>query len=199
MAYHENRDSEDLWAVQATLNGHPRAFEAIVERYTPMLYSLAYRLLGPGAEVEDAVQEIFEKAFRNLARFRIKQRFFPWLYTIAMNHLRSLQRRRRRHNRLKMGAGDPQAILERVATAAEDPAADSELREGEQLAQQALDSLRTEYREVFVLRQIQGLSVQETAEALKIPQGTVKTYLHRARREMIDFLAEIGWERNPGD
>lgn len=164
-----------------------------------MLYSLAYRLLGPSAEVEDAVQEIFEKAFRNLSRFRIKQHFFPWLYTIALNHLRSLERRRKRRGRLKIGAGDPQAILETVAISTEDPAADSELREGEQLAQQALDSLRLEYREVFIMRQIQGLSVQETAESLHIPEGTVKTYLHRARREMIDFLAEIGWERNPGE
>jgi RNA polymerase sigma-70 factor (ECF subfamily) len=199
LAYHENKDAEDLWAVHTTLNGNPRAFEAIVDRYTPLLYSLAYRLLGPGGEVEDAVQEIFEKVLRNLSRFRISQRFFPWLYTIALNHLRSLERRRKRRSRLKILVRDPGRVLETVATVEGDPATGSELREGEQLAQQALDSLRAEYREVFVLRQIQGFSVRETAEALKIPEGTVKTYLHRARKEMIDFLAESGWVRNPGN
>jgi RNA polymerase sigma-70 factor (ECF subfamily) len=189
----KNRDAEDLWAVQATLNGNPQAFEAIIRRYTPLLYSLAYRLLDHGEEAEDAVQEILERAFRNLPRFRINQRFFPWLYTIGLNHLRSMKRRRRRRSRLKTLA-ETKRVLESVASEQANPVQRSELREGELLAQQALDSLRVAYREVFVLRQIQGLSVQEVAEILRIPEGTVKTYLHRARKEMIDFLSRRGWE-----
>ncbi len=190
----KHKDAEDLWAVQATLKGNADAFETIVRRYTPVLYSLAYRLLGEGEEAEDAVQEILEKAFKNLPRFRINKRFFPWLYTIGVNHLRSLERRRKRRSRLRIVSSEPGRILESIASEQGNPVEQSELREGERLAQQALEALRVEYREVFVLRQIQDLSVQEVAEVLGIPEGTVKTYLHRARKGMIDFLAGSGWQ-----
>jgi RNA polymerase sigma-70 factor (ECF subfamily) len=191
---HENTDAQDLWAVQATLNGDQAAFEEIVKRYTPLLYSLAFRLLGQGEEAEDAVQEIFEKTFRALPRFRISKRFFPWLYTIGLNHLRTVERRRRRRGRLRVSSGEPQRMLEIVASDQGNPVKQSELKEGERLALEALDTLRIEQREVFILRQIQGLSVQEVAEVLQIPQGTVKTHLHRARKLMIDFLASKGWD-----
>jgi RNA polymerase sigma-70 factor (ECF subfamily) len=191
---HKNTDAQDLWAVQATLNGDPEAFEAIVKRYTPLLYSLAYRLLGHGEEAEDAVQEILEKAFRALPSFRISKRFFPWLYTVGLNHLRSLERRRKRRSRLKLLNAEPERVLESAASEQGNPVRRSELKEGERLAQEALDTLRVEYREVFVLRQIQGLSVQEVAEVLLIPEGTVKTHLHRARKQMIDFLSRKGWD-----
>jgi RNA polymerase sigma-70 factor (ECF subfamily) len=187
-------DGEDLWAVQATLNGNPAAFETIVRKYTPLIFSLAFRLLSNGEEAEDAVQEILEKSFSNLPRFQISKRFFPWIYTIAVNHLRSMERRRRHRNRLRFVSMEPERILESAASEQGNPVKQSELREGERLAQQALDTLRTEYREVFVLRQIQELSVQEVSEVLRIPEGTVKTYLHRARKKMIDFLAESGWD-----
>ena len=85
-------------------------------------------------------------------------------------------------------------MLESLASEQGDPVRRSELQEGEQLAQEALDTLRVEYREVFVLRTIQGFSVQEVAEALQMPEGTVKTHLHRARKQMIDFLSRKGWE-----
>jgi RNA polymerase sigma-70 factor (ECF subfamily) len=191
---HKNTDAQDLLAVQATLNGNPSAFEAIVERYTPLLYSLAYRMLGQGEEAEDAVQDIFEKAFRGLPRFRITKRFFPWLYTIGLNHLRSVQRRGRHRSRLKILNADQQRVLESVASEQGNPVRRSELQEGEKLAQKALDGLRVEYREVFVLKVIQGFSVQEVAEMMQIPEGTVKSHLHRARRQMIDFLSRKGWE-----
>jgi RNA polymerase sigma-70 factor (ECF subfamily) len=191
---YENTEAQDLLAVQATLNGDQAAFEKIVKRYTPLLYSLAFRLLGQGEEAEDAVQEIFEKVFRALPRFRISKRFFPWLYTIGLNHLRTLERRRRRRGRLRVSSEEPQRMIEILASDQVNPVKQSELKEGERLAQEALDTLRIEQREVFILRQIQGLSVQEVAEVLQIPQGTVKTHLHRARKRMIDLLASKGWD-----
>jgi RNA polymerase sigma-70 factor (ECF subfamily) len=190
---HKSKDAQDLWAVQATLNGDPSAFEAIVKRYTPLLYSLAYRLLGQGDEAEDAVQEILEKVFRALPRFKISRRFFPWLYTIGLNHLRSLRRRRGRRSRLKILVTEQERLSESATFERRDPVTQSELRDGERLAQEALNTLRAEQREVFVLRAIQGLSIQEVAEVLRIPEGTVKTHLHRARKQMIDFLSKKGW------
>jgi RNA polymerase sigma-70 factor (ECF subfamily) len=190
----KNTDAQDLWAIQATLSGNPAAFDGIVKRYTPLLYSLAYRLLGRGEEAEDAVQEIFEKAFRSLPRFKISKRFFPWLYTIGLNHLRSIERRRRRRDRLQILSAEPERVLDSSASEEGNPVRQSELREGEKLAQEALSMLRVEYREVFVLKVIQGLTVQEVAEVLQMPEGTVKTNLHRARKQLTDFLSEKGWE-----
>lgn len=69
-----------------------------------------------------------------------------------------------------------------------------EQAEGELLAAEAIQELRPEYREVFLLRQVERLPVKEVAEILGLPEGTVKTYLHRARKHLIDFLAEKGWE-----
>ena len=187
-------DAEDLWAVQAALNGNPEAFESVVKRYTPLLYSLAYRLLGQGEEAEDAVQEIFERVYRSLPRFTIGKRFFPWLYTIGVNHLRSVRRRHRRRERWKMPNPAAERVLQNLPSQQDNPSRQIEMNEGERLAQEALESLRIEYREVFVLRQVQGLSVQEVAEILEMPEGTVKTHLHRARRQMAGFLAVKGWQ-----
>jgi RNA polymerase sigma-70 factor (ECF subfamily) len=105
-----------------------------------------------------------------------------------------MERRRKRRSRLKILTTQPQRVLESVASEQGNPVRQSELKEGERLAQEALDGLRVEYREVFVLRQVQGLSVQEVAEVLQIPEGTVKTHLHRARKQIIGFLSRKGWD-----
>ncbi|MBN1837515.1 MAG: sigma-70 family RNA polymerase sigma factor, partial [Spirochaetales bacterium] len=141
-----------------------------------------------------AVQEIFFKAYRHLGRFQIQRRLHPWLYTIAINHLRSVLRRRRR--RRSLGAfRDVSTVADPRPEGTGDPQAAAALAEGERLAAAALRELRREYREVFILRQIQGLSVREVSEVLGIPEGTVKTNLHRARRQLIELLAEKDWRQ----
>ena len=186
-------DAEDLLVVQETLRGSKQAFTSIVERYTPLLYSVSYRMLGNSEEAEEAVQEVFLKAYRSLQKFRISSRFHPWLYTIAMNHLRSLLRKRGRSGSLKIIPLEEKVIQDK-AHSWQDPALLAVHGEGENLAAEAIQGLRQEYREVFLLRKIEGLSVKEVSEILELPEGTVKTYLHRARRQLIDFLAEKDWE-----
>ncbi len=190
----QHTEAQDLQAVLSAKGGNRFAFEGIVRRYTPVLYSLAVRLLGTGEEAEDAVQEIFEKAYRNLGRFHSTRRFFPWLYTIAVNHLRSRMRKNRRLRRLGIDPVSPELIEEHQSSRDGDPQRQAVLREGELLARQALDKLRRVQREVFVLRQLQGLSTAETAEILHIPEGSVKTHLRRARLALVDALTDQGWE-----
>ncbi|MBN1836006.1 MAG: sigma-70 family RNA polymerase sigma factor [Spirochaetales bacterium] len=185
-------DAEDLLAVQRTLNGDPRAFGGIVQRHTPSVYTLALRMLDDPEEAEEAVQEIFLKAYRHLGRFQIQRRLHPWLYTIAINHLRGVLRKRRR--RRAPAERDVDSLADPRSDGASDPQAAAVRAEGERLAAAALGELRREYREVFVLRQVQGLSVREVAEILGIPEGTVKTNLHRARRRLIELLAEKDWD-----
>lgn len=178
-------EASDLLAIQETLRGNRNAFARIVERYTPLLYSLAFRMLGRGEEAQEAVQEIFLRAYRALPRFRLERRFHPWLYTIALNYLRTVARRQRRRRGLRLVREE----LDTVADRGELPAAAVEREDGERLAQEAVAGLPPLYREVFLLREVEGLSVRDTAEALGVPEGTVKVRLHRARQELVRRLA----------
>jgi RNA polymerase sigma-70 factor (ECF subfamily) len=180
-------EASDLLAIQETLRGNRNAFARIVERYTPLLYSLAFRMLGRGEEAQEAVQEIFLRAFRALPRFRLERRFHPWLYTIALNYLRTVARRQRRRRGLRLVRLGNE--LDTVADRGELAAAAAEREDGERLAQEALAGLPPLYREVFLLREVEGLSVRDTAEALGVPEGTVKVRLHRARQELVRRLA----------
>jgi RNA polymerase sigma-70 factor (ECF subfamily) len=182
-------EASDLLTVQRTLRGERNAFADIVERYTALLYSLAFRMLGRGEEAEEAVQEIFLLAFRALPRFRLQRRFHPWLYTIALNHLRTVARRqRRRWDQRLVRLGER---IEAVADRSEPQASLLEREEGERLAQEALAKLPALYREVFLLREVEGLSVRDAAETLGVPEGTVKVRLHRARQELARRLAGL--------
>lgn len=184
----EQDDAQDLIAIQNTLQGNQDAFAIIVEKYSSQLYSLAYRMLGNDEEAEEAVQEIFLKAYKSLARFRLGNRFHPWLYTIALNYLRSSLRKKRSRDRIKILPFDESIRLDNSQSQYDNPEELLENVEGEKMAKKAIDALRAEYREVFILRQVQGLSVAEVSGILHIPEGTVKTYLHRARKKLIDFL-----------
>lgn len=182
-------DRDDRIAVEAVCAGDRGAFESIVDRYTGVLYSLAFRFTGRQEDAEDAVQEILLKAYDKLDRFESGRRFYPWLYAIAVNHLRNVRGKHRRR-------GDDQDLPyeDRVPTGEHrtplaDPERELESREELSLVQRAIDSLPSTYREVLILRQIQELSVSEVAEILQMPDGTVKTNLHRARKAFAAALA----------
>jgi len=192
LAERQFEDTQDLLAIQETLRGDRRAFDGVVRRYTPVLYSLAYRLLGVHEEAEEAVQEIFLRAFQALPRFRLGRRFHPWLYTIALNYLRTRSRRNRRRAALRVRPLDEALDVPAAPAAGADPAGEVERTAAERLAQQALEGLPSRYREVFVLRQIEGLAVRDVAEILGLPEGTVKSFLHRGRALLVARLAEEG-------
>jgi RNA polymerase sigma-70 factor (ECF subfamily) len=186
-------DSDDLLALQRTLRGESQAFDFIVKKYTPILYSLCYRMTDSREAAEEAVQEILLRVYRSLGRFRLGKRFYPWIYTIAVNYLRSSNRKRKKTQRIREVPFQDSILNSRSKEHHTDPIQNLEHREGERLAAEALATLRPAYREVFVLRQMEGLSVREVSEVLDIPEGTVKTYLHRARMRLIEILTSQGW------
>jgi RNA polymerase sigma-70 factor (ECF subfamily) len=169
-----NTDSADLLAVQRALRGDDTGFRELVERYTGLLFALSWRMLGDREDAADAVQEIFLRVYRALPRFRLGARFHTWLYTIALNWLRSRLRSRRSRRAAEARLRPPES--------GPDPADVALDREAERLAASALARLPARYREPFVLRHSQELSIREIAEVLGLPEGTVKVRLHRARR-----------------
>ena len=132
--------------------------------------------------------------FDALPRFHLNNRFYPWLYTIALNHIRSAaagsSRRRSRHT---IEFSDTNSSH---ATSLQQPEQELLARESERIVRAAIDRLPQRYRDVFVLRQLEGIAVKEVAEILGIPEGTVKTNLHRARKELAQFIAHEGWPCN---
>jgi len=190
----DNQDEvSDIIAIQKTLQGDKEAFSEIVERYTPLIYSLSYRMLGKSDEAEEAVQEIFLRVYRSLSRFRLSDRFHPWLYTIAINWLRSRKKRRWLRNRHEINSSQEIVSELSLHKHGKDPSEILEKKEGERVAQEAILKLNKKHRAVFILRHIEGLSSAEVSKILKIPEGTVKTHLHRAKQELVKILTEEGW------
>ena len=190
----------DLDAVRETLNGNSDAFSVIVKRYTPVIYRLAYRMSesnDPAAEAEESVQEIFLNAYSHLNTFNIRYKFYSWLYTIALNYLRSLRRKNKFAGIFSFVSYDDAVHSsegESLFSFSGSPEEISINMEAEQFVMKALKMLKTGEREVFILRQIENMTVDETAEILRIPHGTVKNRLHRARKELSAIMKKWHWD-----
>jgi RNA polymerase sigma-70 factor (ECF subfamily) len=180
--------AEEAQLVGRALAGDQAAFGDLVGRYTGAVYNQAYRMLGNPQEAEDAVQEVFLRAFRRLDSYDPGRRFVTWLLTIGSNYCIDRLRRRRMS----------WLTLDDVAfwLTSGEPGPERTALEGERQrqVQQALQRLPESYRSVTVLRYWQDLSYLEIAEALSLTEATVKTRLHRARKMMRDALDAEGEE-----
>jgi RNA polymerase sigma-70 factor (ECF subfamily) len=159
-------------------NNDQSAIRELVERFQGLVFGLCYRMLGQRQDAEDAAQESFVRAIRSLDGFDAARQFEPWLLAIAANRCRTaLAARARRPSSTDMC----ETVLDRVA----DDRAAKHLHEELHLA---LQQLRPEHREAFVLFHEFEKSYLEIAEAMQCPVGTVKTWVHRARQELIAQL-----------
>src|SRR5687768_1459810 len=172
--------------VARVLSGEVALFELIMRRYNRRLFRIARVILRDDGEAEDAVQEAYVRAYLKLAQFRGPHGFASWLSRIATNE--ALMRYRSRTGPTLVDLSeldDPinaEAAMADVNSPATNPEAalhDHQLR---RLLEQAIDALPDVYRATFALREIEQLSVEETAECLGIEAATVKTRVHRARR-----------------
>jgi RNA polymerase sigma-70 factor, ECF subfamily len=162
--------------------GEPRAFEELVIAYQHRVFGVALRMLGSRAEAEEIAQEVFVRAHRAVRDFRGEARLGTWLYGIAsrlcLNRLASPDRR--------VARGD--AALADIAASTPDPAAAAERAELDAALHSAIAELPDERRLVVILRDVEGLSYEQIAEALALDPGTVRSRLHRARMQLKDKL-----------
>jgi RNA polymerase sigma-70 factor (ECF subfamily) len=185
----EIREQELLRRVQA---GHKEDFYELIKPYERRVYTAAFAVLRNEAEAEDAAQEAILKAFTHLQQFRAEARFSTWLIQIAVNE--ALMRRRRAHSQIMEPIGEHQEedgtyTPRDFADWREIPSEALERKEIRQKLAGAVAALAEKYRQVFVLRDIQHMSIEETAEALGISRASVKTRLLRARLMLRDMLA----------
>jgi RNA polymerase sigma-70 factor (ECF subfamily) len=188
------REQELIAKVQA---GHNELFYELVRPYERRVYAAAMAILRNETDAEDTVQEAMLKALSNIRTFRAEAKFSTWLIQITVNE--ALMRRRRERTRMTEGIDDHrdeegEYTPREFADWREIPSEALERKEVRQRLAQALGSLDSKYREVFVLRDMEHLNIQETAEALGISVASVKTRLLRARLMLRDLLAG-GWEQ----
>ena len=170
------------------------AFEELLGRYEDKVYRLAYRIVRNETDAKEILQETFVSIWRKLDTFKGDSQFGSWVYRIATNAALMRLRAQRRHpevstEELPIGYldnyGTPMPAGENWAKRPDDQLQSSELRAH---IQAAVDKLPDIYRTVFVIRDVEGLSTEETAEALGISVPTVKTRLHRARIALRDAI-----------
>ena len=193
----EDKEREKRW-IESAKKGDVESFELLVGAYQQKVYNLSYRLLGDKEEAEDLVQEVFINVFRHLSRFRGDSQFSTWIYQVAMNHCRNrLKYLKRRFRHATESLDDPLHTKEgEVGRDFPDekdvPEEAFYRRQVQNMVQSALRELREDYREVVALRDIQDLSYQEISEILNLPEGTIKSRLHRARFELKEVLVRLG-------
>ena len=187
---------DDAELVAAALGGSEEAFHQIVERFQRPVFSLIARMVGDPATAEDLAQETFLKAFRRLATYDPERRFSSWLFKIAHNTALDALRRPGLEplsldEPVEPGGEAPEPPAD---PRAEDPLARTLFRQAGEALEQAVAGMRPAYREILVLRFVEGLAYEEIAEVTGSPLGTVKVHLFRARQELARRLTAAGWD-----
>jgi RNA polymerase sigma-70 factor (ECF subfamily) len=195
----EDRGASEQDLIARVQRGQPELFYELVRPYERRVYAAALAILRNEADAEDASQEAMLKAFANIRQFRQEARFSTWLIQVTVNE--ALMRRRRQRTVImeaideRHDNDDGQDYSPRdFADWREIPSEALERKEVRQKLTEALATLDRKYREVFVLRDVEHMNIQETAEALGISIASVKTRLLRARLMLRDLLA-AGWEQ----
>lgn len=189
----------DVELVASALRGSEEAFHDLVVRFERPVYALILRMVHDAETAEDLAQDVFVKAYRHLRSYDPRRKFASWLFKVA--HNTTIDHLRRAQLDTVPLAAEPEeggGLLAVLADpAAESPAAAAERREMARALERAISRLRPEYREAVVLRYVEGLAYQEICDVLALPVGTVKTNLHRARKELADAMRAAGWARSP--
>jgi RNA polymerase sigma-70 factor (ECF subfamily) len=171
--------------IDDSLAGNAAAFGELVRKYQDRLFHSIYHASGGHAEAEDVVQDAFVQAFLKLKSFQRQSAFYTWLYRIAMNIWISRRRRQK-----------PVASLDKhLETSGFEPVSSGEdvmhgLNRNDEIdmLQAAMHELDDERRQIIVLREIDELSYEEIADMTKLPIGTVRSRLHRARQQLVEIM-----------
>jgi RNA polymerase sigma-70 factor (ECF subfamily) len=192
--------SNDLDLVHASKNGDVAAFEQLVKRYDRRLLRISQTVIRNREDSEDAVQEALLKAFQNLGTFREDSQFSTWLIRITVNESLMKLRKQRAHKEVSLDEdfeSDGDALPVDVPDLAPNPEQlcwASELRD---ILARTVEELRPILRTVFVLRDVEGLSIEQTAQVLNLSQAAVKARLWRVRLRLRERLDRYFDERAP--
>lgn len=182
----------DEEVVERVLAGEKALFEIIMRRYNQRLYRVSRSILGNDTEAEDVMQDAYVRAYTHLRQFDHRAKFSTWLTKIAVHE--SLARMRLRRRLVEIDSlTETDEVNMTLASGAPSPAQEALTETLRIVLEAVVDALPQIYRSVFVLREIEGMSITETAESLSISEQTVKVRLHRARARLRkDIYARTG-------
>lgn len=190
--------SADNLLIEQFRSGDNRAFEEIVRRYRDKAHGLAYQLLGNREDAEDILQEAFVIVYRKISGFRGESSFQTWFYRIVVNLCHSHLRRRRWKKMIGYGSGnekgDEKAIIDEMSisrTTANDVSAEMDNVKFKNAVENAIWSLPVQQREVFVMKHFHGMKISEIAVCLKCAEGTIKSHLFRATKNLQEILRDF--------
>jgi RNA polymerase sigma-70 factor (ECF subfamily) len=190
-------DQDDRALAALAAQGREGAYRELLSRYERPVFSLVFRMVRDRSLAEDLAQEAFIRAFNAIDSYDSTYKFSSWIFKIANNHTIDHLRKRKLDTVSIHGSPSASTSEEQERTritlesTAEQPDAYVENRELGGMVEQAIGRLRPEYRTAILLRHVEGYAYEEIAETMDLPLGTVKTYLHRARKELKDTLAPL--------
>jgi RNA polymerase sigma-70 factor (ECF subfamily) len=183
--------------IDACKAGDEKAFGEVVLTYQRRVYNIAYRMLGNKEEAKDLAQEVFLSVFESIKNLREEVKFEPWLIQITLNHCRNRWKylKRRKYfqsdsldDPIETGEGE---IPRQVYDPSDNPETLLEKKMIQDLIQRGLLQLKEEQRQLIVLRDLQGLSYEEIGRLFSLPEGTVKSKIHRARMDLKEQLEKM--------
>ena len=194
--------SDELTLVQAAKSGDVSAFEELVRRYDRNVFRIAQHITQNREDAEDVVQDAFLKAYSNLAQFQGQSKFYTWLVRIAVNEALMKLRRRRPERTVSLDEEvktDEDSVPREVADWSPNPEQQYSQAELREILSKTIQGLPPGFRTVFVLRDVEGLSTEETADALDLSIPAVKSRLLRARLQLRERLSRYFQRRDGGD
>lgn len=174
-------------------NGDEYAFDQLVRRYKDPLINFVFRFLGDLTDAEDVVQETFYRVYKNKHYYKEVAKFSTWIYTIASNLSKTELRRRKRRKIFSIHNENPTEKDFELPDENPNPESAVNSRITEKIIQKAIGNLPPKFRQVIILRDVQGLSYEEIASIARVPLGTVKSRVNRARlrlQEDLKFLMD---------
>jgi RNA polymerase sigma-70 factor (ECF subfamily) len=171
---------EEKQLVRLAQEGSPQAFEELVRKYQPKVFSMALSFTRNRDAADDLAQEIFLKAYLALSRFHGTSEFGTWLYRISMNHIKDYLRKKGRAKEVSLDDVCELAFSDKEQMERAEEERQAEAKRA--LVQRLVETLPEKYRIILTLRDIQGMAYEEISRILKLSPGTVDSRLHRARR-----------------
>ncbi len=189
-----DNDPDDDELIERTRSGDASAFDGLVIRYSPRLYGLVYNMTSNHEDTHDLLQDVFAKAFRSIGGFRKKSSFYTWIHSIAVNMTINFLKRRNKRQQLSLDDVDSGILNDAEfleLTSGSDPVRDVDLAEMQRRINFAMMKLSPEHRMVVTLFDIQDLPHAEIAKMMGVSEGTVRSRLFYAHRQLQNYLEEF--------
>lgn len=193
-ATYVRKPDPDLELVERAREGDTHAFDELVVKYTPKLYGLVYHMTSNREDTNDILQDVFSKAYRALRRFKGKSSFYTWIYSIATNMTLNFLKKRNRRRALSLDDVDLAIENDKdyiEATSKSDPVREANISELQQRLNMAMQRLSVDHRAVVTMFDIQAMPHAEISKILGVSEGTVRSRLFYAHRQLQAYLEDF--------